>query len=327
VTQPRGDVSARPLLGIALMSLATLIFASMDTAIRAAGALLPALLLMGLRYAFQAVVMSVWIAADQRLRFRPDHPRFQAVRGLLLLVTSSASFFGLAYMPVAEFTAVVMLTPVLVTLLAAVTLKERISLARWMLVVGSFGGALLVLRPGSGLFGWAALFPLCGALAFATFQILTRRMAGLDHPLTTHLWTAVTGVAVIAPALVWWVPDVPITLAALGAAQWAMVLFIACCGTFGHLLLLVAYGAASAGTLAPYAYGQIAWAVILGGLVFAQWPDAWGSLGMAMIAACGVAGAWMNLRQRASSGNAAHAPSGPPSGPAPGASSGSRPAS
>lgn len=279
------------------MSLATLIFASMDTAIKAAGALLPALLLMGIRYAFQAAAMTVWIAVDHRLRFRPDHPRFQAVRGLLLLVTSSASFFGLAYMPVAEFTAVVMLTPVLVTLLAAIGLKEKITPARWLLVAGSFAGALLITRPGSGLFGWAALFPLCGALAFASFQVLTRRMSGLDHPLTTHLWTGVTGVAVIAPALLVWVPDVGGTLVALGPAQWAMVLFIATCGTFGHLLLLVAYGAASAGTLAPFSYGQIAWAVVLGGFIFSQWPDALGALGMALIAACGIAGAWMNWRR------------------------------
>ena len=59
-----------------------------------------------------------------------------------------------------EFTAIQMLTPVLVTLLAAWLLKERVRPARWVLVGLAFAGALVVIRPGSGLFGWAVVFPL-----------------------------------------------------------------------------------------------------------------------------------------------------------------------
>lgn len=287
---------SHPLLGLALMLLATLMFASMDTVIRQANVFAPALLLITLRYAFQAGVMAVWIAVDHRLSFRAGHPRFQAVRGALLLTSSACAFFALKFMAVPEFTAIGMLTPVLVMLLAALVLKEQVTPLRWALVAGSFGGALIVIRPGSGLVGWAALLPLGGALALASFQILTRRLSGLDPPLTTHFWTGLTGTALILPVLLWVVPDVPAVLAQLSAAQWGLALTIGFCGTFGHLLLIVAHGQAPASMLAPFTYAQIGWAVALSWWVFGTWPDDVAVAGMAVITLCGAANAWLNVR-------------------------------
>ena len=287
---------SHPLLGLALMLLATLMFASMDTTIRHANAFAPALLLITLRYAFQAGAMALWIGADRRLSFRAGHPRFQALRGALLLTSSACAFFALKYMPVPEFTAIGMLTPVLVMLLAALVLKEQVTPLRWALVAGSFGGALIVIRPGSGLVGWAALLPLGGALALASFQILTRRLSGLDPPLTTHFWTGLTGTALILPVLLWAVPDMPAVLVQLSAAQWGLALMIGFFGTFGHLLLIVAHGQAPASMLAPFTYAQIGWAVALSWGFFGTWPDTVAIAGMAVITACGAANAWLNVR-------------------------------
>ena len=288
--------TAHPLLGLVLMLLATLMFAGMDTVIRHANAFAPALLLITLRYAFQAVVMGVWIASSQRLSFRAAHPRFQVVRGALLLTSSVCAFFALKFMPVPEFTAIGMLTPVLVMLLAAAVLREHVTALRWVLVAGSFIGALIVIRPGSGLVGWAALLPLCGALALASFQILTRRLSGLDAPLTTHFWTGLTGTALILPVLLWAVPDLPAVLAQLSASQWGLALAIGFLGTFGHLLLIFAHGQAQASMLAPFTYAQIGWAVALSWLAFGTWPDAMAVTGMAVITLCGAANAWLNVR-------------------------------
>ena len=288
--------AAHPLLGMALMLLATLSFAGMDTLIRHTGAFVPALLLITVRYAFQAGVMAVWISADPRLSFRAGHPRFQAVRGVLLLTSSACAFFALKFMPVPEFTAMAMLTPVLVMLLAAALLKEHVSFWRWALVAGSFVGALIVIRPGSGLFGWAALLPLAGAFALAGFQVLTRRMSGLDHPLTTHFWTGLTGTALIVPVLLAGVPDLPEVLPRVSATQWALGAAIGALGTFGHLLLLTAHGHAPASRLAPFTYAQIGWALALSWLAFGTWPDAVAVAGMVVIAVCGALNAWMNVR-------------------------------
>jgi len=278
------------------MMLVALCFAGMDITVRHTGALAPVLLLLWLRYAVQAVVMTAWLALDKRLAFRPDHPRFQALRGLLLLATSAMSFVGLQVMPVPEFTSIHLISPVLVTLMAAWLLKERVSRLRWALVAGCFAGALIVIRPGSGLFGWAVLFPLAGATCYASFQVLTSRLVGLDHPLTTHFWTGLTGATVLLPVLWFAGIDAASAMAAMTPTLWALALLIGALGSFGHLLLIFALGTAPASTLMPFIYVQIAFAAGLSWLVFRQVPDSMGWLGMAVIAICGAASAWLNLR-------------------------------
>lgn len=291
----------RPALGILLIVLMAACFASMDSSIRYLGGFLPVLLILWARYSFQALTMAAWLGL-QTLRGRPGqfraaHPRFQAARGLLLLATSAMSFYGVQYMPVAEFTAINMLTPVLVTLLAALLLHEAVSRLRWALVVGGFAGALIVIRPGSGLFGWAVLFPLAGALTYASFQILTAKLAALESPYTTHFYTGLTGMLLLSVLLALLPLEVLATLRAATAGQLALLALIGLLGTLGHLLLILALGMAPTGTLMPFVYTQIAVAAFIGWLAFDHVPDGYAWLGMAVVSACGAASAWLNVRR------------------------------
>lgn len=288
-----------PLLGVGLILAAATTFATMDTTVRHLGAQLSVLLLLTARYLFQALVMAAWILASPRLSLRPAHPRFQAVRGALLLTVSIFSFYAVQFMPVAEFTAIHMLTPVLITLMAGWWLHEPVSAGRWALVLGAFAGTLIVIRPGSGLFGWAALLPLAGACCYAAFQVLTRRLAGHEHPLTTHFWTGAFGSAVMVPVLMLSPVDVAGTLAAATPTQWTLMLAIGALGTLGHLVLILAYGVAPATRLTPFMYAQIAAAALLGWWVLGDAPDGWSWFGMGVIAACGAAIAWLNARPAA----------------------------
>ena len=290
----------RPTLGIALILLMAVCFASMDSLIRYLGLLLPVWLILWARYSFQAIAMTLWLTI-RALRggpgFRVAHPKFQFVRGLLLLVTSAMSFYGVQYMPVAEFTAINMLTPVVVTLLAAMLLHEHVTPLRWALVVGGFAGALIVIRPGSGLFGWAVLFPLTGALSYASFQVLTSKLASLEDPFTTHFYTGLTG-AVLLSLLLWFGPfDLQAALHGATPDQLALLCVIGGLGTLGHLLLILALGLASTGTLMPFIYVQIAAAAAIGWLAFDHLPDAAAWLGMAVISASGAAAVWLNVRE------------------------------
>ena len=127
-----------PLLGVGLIVAMTVCFAVMDTTIRWLGSVLPVLLLTA-RQLVQAVPMALRLAPDPRRGFRTAHLRFQALRGNLLLVTSGFSFVGLRYVPVAEATAIFMLTPMRVTLLAATVLHGRVSAraGRWWAAASS----------------------------------------------------------------------------------------------------------------------------------------------------------------------------------------------
>lgn len=287
----------RPTLGIALVILMSVCFACMDTSVKYGGQYLPVVLMLWVRYAFQASAMTAWLSVSKTAGFRAAHPKFQLVRGLLLLATSAMSFFGVQHMPVAEFTAIVMLTPVIVTMLAAWVLHERVSPWRWMLVVGGFAGALVIIRPGSGLFGWAVLFPIMGTLCYASFQVLTSKLSALESPYTTHFYTGAVGTAVLTPLLLASGADIPTAWHAASAWHIALMFAVGLLGTVGHLLLILALGFAPTATLMPFVYVQIVSAAGFGWLVFHHVPDGFALIGMGVVAVCGAASAWLNVRE------------------------------
>lgn len=287
------------LLGIVFVIGAASCFAIMDTTVRYIGAYFSVSLVLWARYGLHATIMTLWIALSQRRSFRSANPMFQIARGALLAFSSTMAFAALRRMPVAEFTAIVMLTPVVATLLARLWLKESVSWLRWVLVMGGFIGALIVIRPGSGIVGWAALLPLAVASSNAAFQIMTSRFAPHEDPFTTNFYTGVTGVTLATPFLLASAGDPVVTLLSASGTQVGALLAVAILGTTGHLLLILALGKAPASTLMPFQYAQLAVAALAGYVVFRLAPDGWSWFGMAIIGVCGAASAWLNMRAAA----------------------------
>lgn len=284
---------ARAPLGIAFLVLAVACFAVLDTAVKYVGAFVPVLVAVWFRYVFQAVAVTAFMLPVRGRRLlHTEHPRFQLLRGALLLTVSALSFVAVQFMPVGEFTAFVMTTPLVVTLLAALFLKERVSLLRWLLVSGGFLGALLVVQPGGASFGWATLLPLAMVFTYAWFQILTSRLARTEDPMTMHFYTGWVG-ALIASAvlpLVWQaMPD---------ATSFALLCLVGLMGTVGHFLLILAFARAPASTLTPYLYTQIGFAMLCGWLVFNHIPGALELAGIALIVVCGATASWLTAREK-----------------------------
>jgi drug/metabolite transporter (DMT)-like permease len=285
------------LLGLLLIAGAALAFAAMDNSIRLLGRRLPVIFIFWARYAFQAAAMGIWLAwRHGRAGFHSGSPRFQGLRGLLLTATSALSFYGLQHVPAPEFTAVAMLAPLLVIAGAAAWLGEPVRPAQRALVAVGFLGALLVVRPGSGLFGLPALFPAAFAFVFAAFQLLTRRLAGHEPPATTHFYTGATGTLLLLPFLLAGGGEVVAAVTAAPPWALALALLLGVLGTGGHLLLILAFGVAPAATLMPFSYLQIGFATLLGVAIFGVWPDGWSLAGMAVIAASGATAAWLDVR-------------------------------
>ena len=254
----------QPLLGIALVVAAASCFAVMDTTVRFIGAYFSVALVLWVRYGLHAAIMTLWIVLSPQGSFRSANPMFQIARGALLAFSSAMAFAALRRMPVAEFTAITMLTPLIATLVARVWLKERVSPLRWALVVCGFIGALIVIRPGSGIVGWAALLPLAVAMSNAAFQIMTSRFAPHEDPFTTNFYTGATGMAIATPILLASVADPIDTLLAAPGLQVGALAAVAALGTTGHLLLIMALGRAPASTLMPFQYTQLAVAALAG---------------------------------------------------------------
>jgi drug/metabolite transporter (DMT)-like permease len=286
-------VHQRALTGIGLAVAATACFAVLDTTVKTVGAVVSVLLVIWFRYLFHAVAMTAWLLPRRgRAALRTAHPRFQLLRGVLLLSLSLLGFIALQRMPVGEFTAILMVTPLAVTLLGATLLKERVTAWQWALVVGGFAGALLVVRPVGSDIGWAGLLPLVMVFLAACFQILTAKMARTEDPLTMHFYTGWVG-ALVASALlpfVWQaIPD---------GRTLALLVLVGAAGTLGHLLFIFAYQRAPASTIAPYLYAQIAFAMLLGWAVFDHTPGAIELTGIALIVLCGAVSGWRTARGR-----------------------------
>lgn len=293
MAEPTRHPPAQAALGIVFLVLATVCFAVLDTAVKYVGAFVPVLMAVWFRYMFHAVlVTAVMLPVRGRSLVHTEHPRFQVLRGVLLLTVSALSFVALQYMPVGEFTAIVMIAPLVVTLLAALFLREHVSPLRWVLVTGGFVGALLVVQPGGEVIGWASLLPLVMVFMYAWFQILTSKMARTEDPMTMHFYTGWVGALVSSLVLpvVWQaIPD---------AATLALLCLLGLMGTVGHFLLILAFKRTQASTLTPYLYGQIGFAMFCGWLVFGHVPGRLELIGIAMIVLCGATASWLTARDR-----------------------------
>ena len=285
--------SRSALAGIALVTAACACFAVLDTTTKYISAWVPLLMALWFRYAFQAVATTLVVIPLRGARvLRTRHPRFHVLRGVLLLASSFFAFASLKYMPVGEFTAIVMISPLAITWMAATVLKEKVSAMRWLLVAGGFAGTLVIIRPGGAAFTWASLLPLCLVATNAWFQVLTSKLARTEDPLTMHLYTGWVGTLIASLAL-------PFVWTHLGASWlWLGLGLMGVMATVGHFMLILAYQRAPAATLTPYLYSQIAFAMLGGWIVFRHVPDAWSAAGMVVIAVCGAAGAWLTVRER-----------------------------
>lgn len=285
--------NAHAMLGIVFLVSATACFAVLDTAVKYVGAFVSVLVAVWFRYTFQAVaVTAVMLPMRGRSLLRTAHPRFQLLRGALLLLVSVLSFISVQYMPVGEFTAIVMITPLVVTLLAALLLKERVSALRWVLVTGGFVGALLVVQPGGDVIGWASLLPLLMVFTYAWFQILTSQMARTEDPMTMHFYTGWVGALLASAAL-------PLAWQALPDARtFALLCLVGLMGTVGHFLLILAFARTRASTLTPYLYAQIGFAMFCGWLVFDHVPGRLELAGITMIVLCGASASWLTARDQ-----------------------------
>jgi drug/metabolite transporter (DMT)-like permease len=279
--------------GITLVVLACASFAVLDSIGKAVVASVPVLMVAWARYLTQALFTTAMLAPRYgHALFRVRHPWLQLLRGLLLVGTTMLALLALRFMPVGEFTAIIMLTPLAVTVLAVFVFRERVVPLQWLCVVGGFAGAMAIIRPGGAHFDWAALLALACMAGSTAFQLLTSHMARLqEHPAATHFFSGWAGAVALTLAL-------PLIWEPVHAPQlWLLMGLMGALAAAGHFMLTLSYQHASAVTLMPYLYSQVGFAVIGGMVAFAHVPDAASLAGMVLISICGAASAWLTARR------------------------------
>jgi drug/metabolite transporter (DMT)-like permease len=280
--------SEHHLRGILLIMAAVSTFAVLDTIAKYLSRSYPVPLIVWVRYAMHVLVMLVFVAPRLRRGLVTSRrPGLQVIRGVVLATSSLLFFTGLAFMPIAEASAITFLAPLLVTAMSAYFLHERVRRSAWAALVAGFVGVLFIVRPGSAVFSPAVLLPLGTAVCFATYQLLTRRLAGVDSTMATLFIGALVGTLVVSFLLpFYWAPPQSAFHAALFVALGVL-------GAAGHFVLIRAFEYAPPSVLAPFVYTQLATVLALGYLVFGEFPDGPSLVGMAIIV---LSGAWIASR-------------------------------
>jgi drug/metabolite transporter (DMT)-like permease len=283
--------SSHPALrGVALMIAAVGVFSLLDATGKYLAQSYPVPGIVWARYAVNLGLLVGWFVARGTLRhMRTARLGVQALRGLMLGSATLLYMTALSQLPMADAAAIGFVMPLVAAVLAVPMLKERLDGPRLLAVLAGLGGALVIVRPGFSVFTLYALLPLGMAVCNALYQILTRKLAGVEHPMTSLFWGALIGTLLFTPFLPtsWQMPEETL--------HWVLFGLMGIFGLVGHLLLIRAYDYANASLLVPMHYTQLVWVMLLGYVVFDDFPDAWSLVGMAIIV---VSGLYLDNRQR-----------------------------
>lgn len=276
---PRGVDN--PLSGILLVLAAGIVFSVSDALAKYLAAALPPVEIACLRWVGFTLLMCPLMLRTRGAVLRTRAPWLEIARALCILGSSILFIAGLRYLPLASATTINFVSPLVVTVLSIPLLGEKVGIRRWAAIGVGLAGVIVVVRPGTGAFDAAAVFPLMAASCWAVGMILTRKLGRFDGPGTAMAYTALVG-TVVATLLV--LPNVvPPSPAEIGIAA-----VMAGFATAGQFLALLAFQRAPASLLAPFAYGQLIWSTALGFILFGSVPDAWTGIGAAIIIASGI---------------------------------------
>ena len=270
--------------GIGLLVLGTAAFGCLDTFSKILVAHYPAAALVWLRYVLQTLVMAAIFIPRMGLSLvRTTSLGLQLARGLFLVASSILFVLSLNHMQIAEAAAIAFLAPVIVALAGGWLLDERVHPRTWLALAGGFAGVLLIMQPGGAGFSWYFLLPLGCAFCMAGYQLLTRKLALRDDPITTLFYPgliACLAVPAAFPASAFVIPTPPLHRAVLAGTG--------ILGAVGHFLVIRAHYHAPATLLAPFGYSQLVVVTLLGFVVFRQLPNGLALTGMALVAASGL---------------------------------------
>lgn len=252
-----------------------------------ASAAVPVLMAVWFRYVFQLISVMPLLLRQGRKMLYTSRPGGQALRGLMMYMSALMAFISLKFLPLAEFTAFIMLVPLCLVVAATRMMGEKVT--RWQLVwlVLAFVGAMCVVQPGHLTASWVLIFPLGCMVASVAYQLLTSRMIKTENPAGMHFYTGLIGTAVSTCLLpfVWETPS--------SAIVWVWLAFFGIFSSLGHFMLIYAYRHASVSSLTPFLYVQLGFATFAGWLVFDYQPGWLALSGIILIAVAGAACTWL----------------------------------
>jgi len=272
------------LCGFALLSIG-------DAVIKSIAGAWPGTAVAALRYSIGALGLgALLLLKEGRQGFAMPMPKLQLLRGFSVATATICFFSSIFLMPLADATAIGFTSPMITAIFSAMFLHERTHATKWIAIFVAFGGVLLIMRPNVMELGWVALLPLAAAMSMALMIIGNRAVAGTGSPLLMQFLVASLAVPFIfCAAFIGHFSGVEALH--VGVPDWTIIArctLVAVTASFGHWLIYMATTRASAAEIAPMTYVQLLIALVVGILVFGDWPDVTSLLGSGIIIASGL---------------------------------------
>ncbi|WP_282157448.1 DMT family transporter [Shimia thalassica] len=258
--------TTRPVMGVFWMLITGLCFVAVTALVKYLGPRVPAAEAAFLRYLLGLVFLLPMIRPIMNARLTRRQVGLFGLRGVVHTLGVICWFYAMTQIPIAEVTAMNYLSPVYVTIGAALFLGEKLATRRILAVVVALVGALIILRPGFREVNSGHMAMLFTAVMFAVGYLIAKVMSDEVSPAVVVGMLSITVTIGLAPvaAAVWVTPTLGDLLILFG---------VACFATAGHFTMTLAFAAAPITVTQPVTFLQLVWAVLLGWLVFAESVD------------------------------------------------------
>ncbi|QUJ76386.1 DMT family transporter [Sulfitobacter albidus] len=288
MSDPTTPPAAKPLQGILMGLLAFAVYATHDAAIKTLGGVYAPfqIIFFVVLFSFPFVTLML-LRSDTKDTLRPHLPLWTGVRTAAVVIGGFCAFYSFSVLPLTQTYAILFATPLMITLLSIPILGEVVRLHRWFAVLLGLAGVMVVLQPGSAVFGLGHLAALVAAFCGALSGVVMRKIGGVERREVLLLYPLLANFALMLCIL-------PFVYVPMPLRDLALVLFVAVLAVVAMSLLIRAYALADAAIVAPMQYSQILWAAFFGWLLFDTVSTATTFIGAGIIIA---SGAYIVLRE------------------------------
>lgn len=301
----RTSLSTHSAQGILFLIAGIAVFAVQDLILKLLSGTYPLHQAMVIRSVTAAplLLMLVHLNGGVRTLFTPGLPRMIA-RGFVMFMAYTSYYLALAALPLATTVALYFAAPLFITLLSVLILHEKVGLLRWLAVGAGFVGVIIMVRPGSDLFDWAAPLAVISGLTYGISMVSARRLGSAETAAALAFWgNAVFLGCALALSAIFGTGDfagVGHKSVAFMTRGWVMpaafdVAMMMLCGVIaaaGLTLLTQAYRISKSNVVAPFEYTALVWGVLYGWIFWSDWPDTTGWIGITIIVSAGMFVIW-----------------------------------
>ena len=216
-------------------------------------------------------IFYMWYSKELSLKisdYKLEQWKLAISRGLVIAVAQLCLYTAIAKLELATVSALGQVSALFTVLLAIFIYNEQVGFWRWTAVIFGFVGALMIIRPGSDIFSWYSILPICAAFCYASSIITLRSFKSSISSAILFLYSAISaafGAMVLAFGSISFTPIKSLIDAIL-------ITSMAVCGGFGVVFLMYAFRNAPSALLAPFSYFGILTSFLIGWIVFDEFP-------------------------------------------------------